>query len=54
MNDYINMNDNIKNKIQASLIGQFLFHIFCLMNIYWGYKIINILNYKLNKIIKNE
>ncbi len=54
MNDYINMNNNIKNKIYTSFITQFIFHIFCLMNIYWGYKIIKILNYKITKYIKHE
>ena len=54
MDDYINMNDAIKNKVYTSLVSHFIFNIFCLMNVYWGYKIIKILNYKITKYIKHE
>lgn len=54
IDSYININNNIKNKITASIISHVIFNIFCLLNVYWGYKIINILKYKMYNIIKDE
>ncbi len=54
MNNFININDNIQNKVYASIVLQSIFNIFCFMNVYWGYKIIKILKYKLCNIIKHD
>ena len=54
MGEYILMNPNIQNKIQTEFIERFIFNIICFMNIYWGYKIIRILKYKLCNIIKHD
>lgn len=52
--EYILINPNIQNKIQMEFIQRFIFNIICFMNIYWGYRIIQILKYKLCNIIKHD
>ena len=54
MGEYITINKNIENKIQTEIIEYIAFNLLCFMNVYWGYKIIRILKYKLCNIIKHD
>lgn len=47
INNYLLINDNIKNKLLVFISLKIILNIICLMNVYWGYKIINIVKYKI-------
>lgn len=54
IDEYILFNDAIQDKIHSQVIARLMFHTFCLLNCYWGYKILNFLKIKTLHIIKDE
>ena len=54
IDEYILFNETIQNKAQTQVIARIMFHAFCLLNCYWGYKILKFVKIKTLHIIKHE